>query len=144
VTIYCNQYSNLALVWTLCLMHKCVCIWQYILQNYNYKLHFQNSLSSFPQVLLPRPFHFMLPWKWTMHPGQAICARLLPLAHLVAKAHLEHWACKINFKSFSISKNNSSFNLPLHKSCKGVYNNDNRSAFKVIPRLPTQKSKGRQ
>jgi hypothetical protein len=23
-------------------MHKCVCIWQYILQNYNYKLHFQN------------------------------------------------------------------------------------------------------
>jgi hypothetical protein len=30
------------LVWTLCLMHKCVCIWRYILQNYNYKLHFQN------------------------------------------------------------------------------------------------------
>jgi hypothetical protein len=30
------------LVWTMCLMHKCVCIWQYILQNYNYKLHFQN------------------------------------------------------------------------------------------------------
>jgi hypothetical protein len=25
-----------------CLMHRCVCIWQYILQNYNYKLHFQN------------------------------------------------------------------------------------------------------
>jgi hypothetical protein len=23
-------------------MHMCVCIWQYILQNYNYKLHFQN------------------------------------------------------------------------------------------------------
>jgi hypothetical protein len=23
-------------------MHKCVCIWRYILQNYNYKLHFQN------------------------------------------------------------------------------------------------------
>ncbi len=23
-------------------MHRCVCIWQYILQNYNYKLHFQN------------------------------------------------------------------------------------------------------
>jgi hypothetical protein len=23
-------------------MHKCVGIWRYILQNYNYKLHFQN------------------------------------------------------------------------------------------------------
>jgi hypothetical protein len=23
-------------------MHKCVCIWWFILQNYNYKLHFQN------------------------------------------------------------------------------------------------------
>ncbi len=23
-------------------MYRCVCIWQYILQNYNYKLHFQN------------------------------------------------------------------------------------------------------
>ncbi len=23
-------------------MHRCMCIWQYILQNYNYKLHFQN------------------------------------------------------------------------------------------------------
>jgi len=30
------------LVWTSCLMHKSVCIWRYILQNYNYKLHFQN------------------------------------------------------------------------------------------------------
>ncbi len=30
------------LVWTTCLMHRCVCIWRYILQNYNYKLHFQN------------------------------------------------------------------------------------------------------
>ncbi len=29
-------------VWTPCLMHWCVCIWWYILQNYNYKLHFQN------------------------------------------------------------------------------------------------------
>jgi hypothetical protein len=34
------------LVWTLCLMHRCVCIWQYILQNYNYKQHFQN-LSTY-------------------------------------------------------------------------------------------------
>jgi len=30
------------IVWTPCLMHRCVCIWRYILQNYNYKLHFQN------------------------------------------------------------------------------------------------------
>ncbi len=34
------------LVWTWCLMHRCVCIWRYILQNYNYKLHFQN-LSTY-------------------------------------------------------------------------------------------------
>jgi hypothetical protein len=27
-------------------MHRYVCIWQYILQNYNYKLHFQN-LSTY-------------------------------------------------------------------------------------------------
>ncbi len=27
-------------------MHRCVCIWRYILQNYNYKLHFQN-LSTY-------------------------------------------------------------------------------------------------
>jgi hypothetical protein len=32
----------LMLVWTPCLMHMCVCIWRYMLQNYNYKLHFQN------------------------------------------------------------------------------------------------------
>jgi len=38
--------SNLTLVWTPCLMHRCVCIWQYILQNYNYKLHFQTSLYT--------------------------------------------------------------------------------------------------
>jgi hypothetical protein len=38
-----NSYSlQFLLVWTPCLMHRCVCIWQYILQNYNYKLHFQN------------------------------------------------------------------------------------------------------
>jgi hypothetical protein len=30
------------LVWTRCLLHRCVCIWRYILWNYNYKLHFQN------------------------------------------------------------------------------------------------------
>jgi len=34
------QYIRL--VWTPCLMHRCVCIWWYILHNYNYKLHFQN------------------------------------------------------------------------------------------------------
>ncbi len=39
------------LVWTLCLMHRCVCIWRYILQNYNYKLHFQNlSTYHIPHV----------------------------------------------------------------------------------------------
>jgi hypothetical protein len=32
----------LLLAWTPCLMHRCVYIWWYILQNYNYKLHFQN------------------------------------------------------------------------------------------------------
>jgi hypothetical protein len=39
------------LVWTRCLMHRCVCIWQYILQNYNYKPHFQNlSTYHIPHV----------------------------------------------------------------------------------------------
>jgi hypothetical protein len=40
------------LVWTPCLMHRwCVCIWWYILQNYNYKLHFQNlSIYHIPHV----------------------------------------------------------------------------------------------
>jgi hypothetical protein len=41
------------LVWTPCLMHRCVCIWQYILQNYNYKLHFQNlSIYHIPHVFM--------------------------------------------------------------------------------------------
>jgi hypothetical protein len=35
------SYNDI-LVWTPWLMHRFVCIWQYILQNYNYKLHFQN------------------------------------------------------------------------------------------------------
>ncbi len=39
------------LVWTPCLMHKCVCIWRYMLQNYNYKLHFQNFfIYNIPHV----------------------------------------------------------------------------------------------
>ncbi len=34
-------------------MHKSVCIWQYILQNYNYKLHFQNlSIYHIPHVFI--------------------------------------------------------------------------------------------
>jgi len=37
-----NLHVYSVLVWTPCLMHRCVCIWRYILQNYNYKLHFQN------------------------------------------------------------------------------------------------------
>ncbi len=53
----------------------------------------QNSLSSSPQATSPRPFHFLLPWKWTLHPDRAICALLLPLVHLVTEAHLVHWAC---------------------------------------------------
>jgi hypothetical protein len=41
------------LVWTPCLMHRCVCIWWYILQNYNYKLHFQNlSIYHIPHVFI--------------------------------------------------------------------------------------------
>jgi hypothetical protein len=40
----------LAPVWAL---HRCVCIWQYILQNYNYKLHFQNlSIYHIPHVFM--------------------------------------------------------------------------------------------
>ncbi len=39
------------LVWTPCLMHMCVCIWRYILQNYNYKPHFQNlSINHIPHA----------------------------------------------------------------------------------------------
>ncbi len=34
-------------------MHRCVCIWQYILQNYDYKLHFQNlSIYHIPHVFI--------------------------------------------------------------------------------------------
>jgi hypothetical protein len=44
------------LVWTLCLMHRCVCIWRYILQNYNYKVHFQNlSTYHIPHVSMGTP-----------------------------------------------------------------------------------------
>jgi hypothetical protein len=36
-----------------CLMLRCVCIWQYILQNYTYKLHFQNlSIYHIPHVFI--------------------------------------------------------------------------------------------
>jgi hypothetical protein len=42
-----------SLIWTPCLMPRCVCIWQYILQNYNYKLHFQNlSIYRIPHVFI--------------------------------------------------------------------------------------------
>ncbi len=45
----CSNY----VIWTPCLMHRCVCIWQYILQNYNYKLHFQNlSIYHIPHVFI--------------------------------------------------------------------------------------------
>ncbi len=39
------QFNYTILVWTPSLMHRCVCIWRYILQNYNYKLHFQNLFT---------------------------------------------------------------------------------------------------
>jgi hypothetical protein len=43
--------SIISLVWTTCLMHRCVCIWRNILQNYDYKLHFQNlSIYHIPHV----------------------------------------------------------------------------------------------
>jgi hypothetical protein len=42
-----KSWRCLMLVWTPCLMHMCVCIWRYVLQNYNCKLHFQN-LSILP------------------------------------------------------------------------------------------------
>ncbi len=36
-----------------CLMHRCVCIWPYILQNYNYKLHFQKLyIYHIPHVFI--------------------------------------------------------------------------------------------
>jgi hypothetical protein len=45
-----TSFKNL-LVWTPFLMHMCVCIWWYVLQNYNYKLHFQNlSIYHIPHV----------------------------------------------------------------------------------------------
>jgi hypothetical protein len=34
-------------------MHMCVCIWRYMLQNYNYKLNFQNlSIYHIPHVFI--------------------------------------------------------------------------------------------
>jgi hypothetical protein len=47
-----RKHDNyLILVWTPCLMHRCVYIWWYILQNYNHKLHFQNlSIYHIPHV----------------------------------------------------------------------------------------------
>jgi hypothetical protein len=54
-------------VWTPCLMHRCVCIWQnYILQNYNYKLHFQNLfIYNIPHVSIrtwPLKILMFAPW----------------------------------------------------------------------------------
>jgi hypothetical protein len=46
-----SEHFMTKLIWTPCLMHRCVCIWRYILQNYNYKLHFQNlSIYNIPHV----------------------------------------------------------------------------------------------
>jgi hypothetical protein len=50
-TLITISFFTYILVWTPCLMHRCVCIWRYILQNYNYKLHFQNlSIYHIPHV----------------------------------------------------------------------------------------------
>ncbi len=60
-------------------MHKCVCIWWYILQNYNYKLHFQNlSIYHIPHVSIRTlavenldvctaydPWDSNIPWEYT-------------------------------------------------------------------------------
>jgi hypothetical protein len=48
-----------------CLMHRCVCIWRYILQNYKYKLYFQNlSIYHIPHVCIGDPGC----WKsWCLH-----------------------------------------------------------------------------
>ncbi len=49
------------LVWTRCLMHRCVCIWWYILQNYNYKLHFQNLfIYDIPDITNTTGFHYKI------------------------------------------------------------------------------------
>jgi hypothetical protein len=46
-------YLYIILVWTPCPTHRCVCIWRYILQNYNYKLHFQNlSIYHIPHIFI--------------------------------------------------------------------------------------------
>ncbi len=55
ITINFIQYIYI-LVWTKCLMHRCVCIWWYILQIYNYKLHFQNlSIYHISHVFIGTP-----------------------------------------------------------------------------------------
>jgi len=43
-------------VWISCLMHKCVCIWRYILQNYNYKLHSKTFLYMTFRMYPSRPW----------------------------------------------------------------------------------------
>jgi hypothetical protein len=64
--------------------HRCVCIWWYILQNYNYKLHFQNlSMYHIPHVFSiallvtreiatynPPGARHAFPKQWHMHRGR--------------------------------------------------------------------------
>ncbi len=84
------------LVWTPCLMHMCVCIWRYILQNYNYKLHFQNlSIYHILHVLMgtlaaenldvctacdPWDSNIQLTmvkdWRWQVYPNVVQCLTL--------------------------------------------------------------------
>jgi hypothetical protein len=44
-------------------MHKCVCIWRYILQNYNYRLHFQNlSIYHIARIFLGEFIFIVSTW----------------------------------------------------------------------------------
>ncbi len=62
----CNIYI---LVWTLCLMHRCVCIWRYILQNYMARhafprqWHMRRGVIYFCQGFLPCMMPSMDGWR---------------------------------------------------------------------------------
>jgi len=59
------KYTYDILVWTPCLMHRCMCIWRYILQNYNYKLHFQNlSIYHIARFFLGKFIFIVSTWNF--------------------------------------------------------------------------------
>ncbi len=107
-----HMHYNFVLVWTPCLMQRCVCIWWYILQNYNYKLHLQN-LSIYH--ILPRFFSCMMPsmdeWRDGWIDGRVTWWKKLhekwsrrPLLYVIyhMKIHLSN-----NTNNFSFSWNHS-------------------------------------